>query len=98
MDTKMRDTSLEAYDSIRGKLNKKQREVYNAIERMGKCTDRQLAAFLCWDINRVTGRRNELVEKNAVREVGKVRDFETNRMACQWCANQYEEQGKLNLT
>lgn len=71
----MRRTSLEAYDSIAGSLNEKQRQVMLKVyERWGSqgatFTRKQLGHALGWEINRVTGRVLELIEKLYLEEHG----------------------------
>jgi DNA-binding MarR family transcriptional regulator len=60
--------SREAYEGL--DLNARQAEVLSAIEEIGPCTDMEIAAHLGWEINRVTGRRGELVEKGLVVKAG----------------------------
>lgn len=55
----MRDTSLEAYRSVKG-LNDKQQTVLIYIHGHPDCTDNDIAHGLNWEINRVTPRRGEL--------------------------------------
>lgn len=66
MKTKMQFTSLEAYQEILPKLGEKQRQVIQALEKVQPATDFTLSRALDQPINRITPRRNELVEKNLV--------------------------------
>jgi len=79
---KVRDTSLEAFGSIRH-LNNKEKIVFETIQLIQPCTDRQISHKLGWEINRVTGRRNKLAEKGVIVEAGKARG-DTGRMALTW--------------
>lgn len=53
------ETSRSAYKSLKD-LGDKQRVVYEAIKTLGRATNEQLAEHLGWEINRITGRVNEL--------------------------------------
>lgn len=63
-------TSKSAYDSIRDSLGAKQRQVYDVIRRNEPVTNEQIAYLLGWEINRVTGRVNELVKMGFVAQMG----------------------------
>lgn len=64
----VRDTSLLAYIDLNEShtMGKKQREVYRAICTMPGCTNEDIAQYLHWPINCVTGRRKELEEMGVV--------------------------------
>lgn len=62
-------TSMLAYSSIEG-LGNKQLEVLEKIEEIGPCSNKQIAKSLKWEINRVTGRVNELHKKGLIKCVG----------------------------
>ena len=64
------DTSKIAYDSIKNKGNKALR-VYGTISYLGECCNKQIAEWLGWEINRVTGRVNELCKAELIEEVDK---------------------------
>lgn len=53
-------TSREAYGSISKKLGEKQQIVLEALGELGVANNRGIASQLGWEINRVTGRMNEL--------------------------------------
>lgn len=72
-------TSGEAYKEAKQNISTKRQQVFSAIRRLGKCTDRQIADTLGWSINSVTPRRLELVESNLVTMVGRNKDVKTNR-------------------
>lgn len=81
----MRQTSLEAYKSIKNELQPKEKLVLGALIALkGKATNKEIAAYLGWPINCVTGRTNRLVENGVVKEGEKVIDPSTNRPAQQW--------------
>ena len=85
MKTKMRNTSLEAYNSIRRDLQKKEKLVLGALIALkGRATNKEIAAYLDWEINRVTGRINSLHEMGVVQAGIKVTDPSTQRKAQQW--------------
>ena len=52
-------TSIFAYRNIK-QLGDKQEQVFNAVKALGRATNEEIADYLGWQINRVTGRTNEL--------------------------------------
>ena len=58
----MSKTSLFAYNSIQ-ELGNKQMEVFEKIVELQPCSIKTIAESLNWEINRVTGRVNELAKK-----------------------------------
>ena len=59
-------TSVLAYGSIK-ELGQKQTEVLSKIEEIQPCSNKQIAESLKWEINRVTGRVNELAKKGFIK-------------------------------
>ena len=59
-------TSTLAYSSI-DHLGNKQMEVLEKIEELQPCSNKQIAESLRWEINRVTGRVNELAKKGLIK-------------------------------
>lgn len=59
-------TSRLAYESI-NKLGNKQTEVLIKIEELQPCSNKTIAKSLGWEINRVTGRVNELAKKRLIK-------------------------------
>lgn len=53
------ETSRSAYKSLKD-LGTKQRVVYEAIKTLGRATNEEVANWLGWPIQSVTGRVNEL--------------------------------------
>lgn len=82
MKTKMQSTSLEAYNDLQPLLPARQRQIFYAVKTLGVCCDRQIADFTGWEINRVTGRRNELAEAGLL-EIDK-RDKYNGRTVIFW--------------
>ena len=71
-----KDTQLIAWKEInldQAKLSKQEDEVFEVILLKGGATDREIATELGWEINRVNGRRNGLVDKNLVVDRGQRR-------------------------
>ena len=64
--TQMQMTSIFAYQDAKKNLNRKQQNVYEAIEEIGPATNRQLAEHLGWPINSITPRVLELRQKSKV--------------------------------
>ena len=60
------NTSLLAYSSIQ-ELGNKQMEVYEKIVELQPCSNKTIAESLNWEINRVTGRVNELAKKGLIK-------------------------------
>ena len=84
MQTNMNFTSLEAYGSIKEKLQEKEKQVISAIKQLGgKATNKQIAKFLGWEINRVTGRVNSLHDKKGILKADGI-DRSTGRAATVW--------------
>jgi len=72
----IRDTSRAAFDGLQAVLSDRQAAVLAAIKRLGECSDQDIARALGWGINRITGRRGELVTLGHVEEAGrKVNEF-----------------------
>jgi len=67
-------------------IGMKQKTVYGVIKSKGKATNRMIARHLGWDINRVTGRVTELVNRGMVNADGTYFDKETNRTVTLWKA------------
>lgn len=63
--------SIKAYGGI--PLTQRQVEVVAAFQELGKATDQQVADYLLYAINRVTGRVKELTDKGVLREAGTIR-------------------------
>lgn len=77
----MKDTSLEAYNHLvkTKKLSPARQIVLSVFEMVGEpLTDKDIAAALDWPINRVTGRRGELVKAGILAEAGKVKRGNTH--------------------
>jgi hypothetical protein len=74
MKTKVTDTSLEAHRVILKTIGKKQIEVLNAIKKLQPCSDQMIAEYLQYTINRITGRRNELMVMGKIEECGKMKN------------------------
>lgn len=70
MTRQVADTSREAYANIKN-LSDKQQEVLEAIEVIGEATNYQIALYLRWEINRVTGRVTELRKLGKIELAGK---------------------------
>ncbi len=67
----VRETSLAAYESIESSLSAKQREVMLVMHgAQAPLTRKQIAKRLGWEINRVTGRVLECIEKGFLEEHG----------------------------
>lgn len=77
----IRSTSLEAYRGV--KLNKNQRVVYEAVQDIYPCSDKDIAKYLNWPINSVTPRRGELFKKEKITDAYIAKD-QTGRKVTFW--------------
>jgi hypothetical protein len=60
------------YFSIQNHLSGARAQVLIALWEIGRGTDNDIARKLNWEINRVTGRRNELETMHLIRNVGQL--------------------------
>lgn len=63
------DTSRAAYKAIENDLSRRQQEVLETLEHLGEASNKKIADYLGWEINRVTGRVNELAKKGRVKVI-----------------------------
>ena len=69
MKTQAQDTSREALRELKNnKIDGRRLQVYEAIKRMGSCSNSMIAQELRLSINKITGRVNEL--RNHFKAVG----------------------------
>ena len=81
----MRNTQLESWNKLQPELNKRQEQVLQALKELGNAaTNRQLAKHLGWEVNRITGRINELCYMKKVVGHRTIKDLETNRTVTLW--------------
>jgi DNA-binding Lrp family transcriptional regulator len=80
----MKNTSLEAFMSIRVDIGKRQLEVYKIIKKFQPINNREIAKRSCLPINSVTPRVKELRDKGIIRKHGIAIDTKTNRKAICW--------------
>lgn len=64
-------TRNQAYLEVLGSLPEKRRIVYQTIRLLGRATNKQIAEFLNWPINCVTGRVTELAKMFLVKSESK---------------------------
>lgn len=78
--------SIESYWMLEeeGGLTRRQRQVYEAIRENNSMTNKEIAAYLGWPINSVTGRVRELVQIGKVYSIGRVYDDKTRRRVNEW--------------
>lgn len=60
-------------------LQKKEQLVYKAIQKLVKASNLDIANYLGWEINRVTGRTNRLRINNIIRVADTIRNPQSNR-------------------
>lgn len=85
------NTSRLAYESI-NELGNKQTEVLIKIEELQPCSNKTIAKALGWEINRVTGRVNELAKKGFIK-TEKVARNSAGRLEKLWELNKKEVYG-----
>jgi DNA-binding MarR family transcriptional regulator len=64
----VQENSLDAYDSVC--INDRQAEVLAAVEKLGACSDLEIAAETGLPINSITPRRGELVAAGLLVKAG----------------------------
>ena len=85
MKTEMKDTSEEAFKGIRNDKLKTAIQCYEAIKKLGVCSNKQIQAVTHLAINQVSGRVNDLRNKYKVVGLHK-KDLcpITNHLVCMW--------------
>lgn len=73
--------SLPAYKEPKDQSRQK---VFSAIQKLQPCTNQQIAKYLGWEINKITGRTRELVERKLVECAFKQKDYLTGRRVNFW--------------
>lgn len=84
----MAHTSRLAYESVKD-LGNKQMEVLGKIEELQPCSNKKIAESLGWEINRVTGRVNELAKMGLIK-TEKVARNSVGRLEKLWEINEKE--------
>ena len=79
----IRKTQVNSLKQLKN-LDGKRKTIYDILKVKGKATNRMIAKALGWDINRVTGRVTELVNKGMVITNGTHFDKQTNRTVTLW--------------
>lgn len=81
--THYNENSLFAFLNVQPKLSDRQREVYEAMRMMNRAfTDKDLAHYMNFEINRITPRRGEIAKKGLIRKVGNI--IQEGRSATLW--------------
>ncbi len=81
MITNMQDTSLDAWSGIIQSLGPKQQIVFEALQN-NPASNRTLSKRIGWEINRITGRVNELRKKGLVKRM--FIEYDGNRPVIVW--------------
>lgn len=79
----MRQTSMDAYHSIKPKIGKKQQIIFDQLQ-CGAATFQELSAFLRVPINEITPRVRELNEKGWVSAVDTKKNPRTGKTCTVW--------------
>lgn len=80
----VRQTSIEGYNSIRGKIGQRQEEVLKTILKFGPMNNRAISEVLQRPINTVTPRVNELRKAGLVQEESRRKDPRTKVRTIWW--------------
>ena len=76
--------SAPAYELAKKRIDYTRQAVLLAVKSLGRCTDKQIAAKLGWEINKVTPRRGELVHAGQIESAFKAPDIESGVMVNYW--------------
>lgn len=89
----VRATSSKSYkDTIEeGLADSCQEQVYQVILRYQPVCDSEIASYSGLNINNVTARRNELVDKGMVKADHIEENAKTNRVVTFWCVGKQEQ-------
>lgn len=69
---------------LRTRLGNSQLQVFETIQELGICHNKQIARCLGWEIHRVSGRVSELRGLGLLERAGAIRSSETNRRVILW--------------
>ena len=84
-------TSLEAYTGLLYEIGDKQQQILDIIQTHPNMSDNDLLRYLRlidpeshWEINKITGRRNELYHMELILDNGEKTDRLTGRRVMKW--------------
>lgn len=80
----IQETSLEAYDVLQPELGKRQRQVYEIIEKHQEVSINDISRIMQKQTHNITGRLMELRNKGLVFNSGHKTDRITNRRVLKW--------------
>jgi hypothetical protein len=79
-EIKMNSNSINAYYEERENLSRRCKQVLQAVENLGKATDRTIKSYLGFeDMNAVRPRVTELIKAGQLEEAGQTKDTITNK-------------------
>jgi hypothetical protein len=78
------DRRDESYKIVCNNLPISQKIVYDAFKELGFATDREVSVYFNIPVNKVTARRNELLELGLMVKAGEIFDEETKREVNTW--------------
>ena len=90
------NTSLFAYRELQN-MGDKQRRVWEVINKLQPCHNKQIADHLGWEINRVTGRVNELHEMKMI-DFEKLGTSPTGRTVKFWSIRDYNDESLRRIS
>ena len=96
MKTQVAETSRIAYEQIKPELSKRQKEVYDFIEKNPFNTNTEISIALQLPINCITGRTRELVKQKLVYSPFKRMCKHTGKLCMTWHVDN-RPKGQLNL-
>tara|TARA_Y100001936_G_scaffold211128_1_gene218418 strand:+ start:260 stop:520 length:261 start_codon:yes stop_codon:yes gene_type:complete len=80
----MRQTSMDAYHSIKVELNARQQQVLDQLSVSGSCSNEKLSKLLKLPINQITPRVLELRKRGLVKEMWREPSETSGRMCTVW--------------
>lgn len=85
MKKNVQDTSIEAYYT-HSKAKRNEEALYEFMKGKPAMADFQIIDAMGWNVNEVTGRRNDLIAKHLVKAVGHTYNPITRKMVKTWIA------------
>lgn len=90
-------TSLRTYESIKPKLGRQQRRIYEALSEMGRASNEQLADSLQIPLSSVCGRINDLCHLGMVGKEG-VTKSKYNKPATLWSVRDFNDRKLVQMS
>jgi hypothetical protein len=75
--------SIESFNTLTDK-KAQETQLFRLYARMGAMSDREASRLTGWNPSHVSARRNGLVKRGRVVELGRKKDVSTGRMVASW--------------